>query len=140
MTERLTIAELIQESHQTAVNKGWWDGGERPVGDQFANFHAEISEAWEEFRKYGTDPAWFIYHFRQTEEDGSGYQMPLHISKEDGISTDGLKPEGLAVELADLFIRVADTCAQYGIPLETALRMKLAYNRTRPYRHGNKKA
>lgn len=49
----MTIRELITEAHETAKEKGWWDGKERSVGDQFANFHAELSEAWEDYRKYG---------------------------------------------------------------------------------------
>jgi NTP pyrophosphatase (non-canonical NTP hydrolase) len=46
------------------------------------------------------------------------------------------KPAGVAIELADLLIRVADLCGAHGIPLEEALRMKMAYNLTRPTKHG----
>lgn len=136
MNEPLTIAELIEESHRTAVEKGWWDGPERSVGDQFMNFTAEVSEAWEEYRKFGMDATWMIYHFDASRtSDGKGViETPVA-----GVGC-GKKPEGIAVELADLLIRVADTCGKYGIPLEEALRVKLAYNKTRSFRHGNKKA
>jgi len=114
----MTIEELIKESHQTALDKGWWDkkvfGEERPVGDQFSNFHAEISEAWEEYR--------------------NGHKWDEIYYSEKG------KPEGIAVELADCLIRIFDSCGQYNIPLEKALQEKLEYNKTRPIRHGNKKA
>ena len=46
----------------------------------------------------------------------------------------------LEEELADLFIRLADTCGGYGINLEVAVRKKHEFNKGRPYRHGNKVA
>ena len=85
----------------------------RSIGDQFANFHAEISEAWEEYRKgKGLDEVYYV--------DG--------------------KPEGVPIELADCIIRMMDTCEQYNIDIETAIRIKMEYNETRPYRHGGKLA
>jgi NTP pyrophosphatase (non-canonical NTP hydrolase) len=118
----MTIKELIEEAHRTAVEKGWWDlpvdNGrvvqDRNFGELIALAHSELSEALEEYR-----------HGRDMDEI---------------YSIDGHKPEGIAVELADLFIRIADTCGRYGIPLELALEKKMAFNRTRPYRHGGKKA
>lgn len=114
-----SLTDYIKESHETAVEKGWWDTAEgegRSIGDQFTNFHAEISEAWEEYRNG--------HHYTEI------YTNP---DKPD-------KPEGISIELADLLIRVFDTCGQYNIPLETALQIKMEYNKTRPYRHGGKKA
>ena len=108
----MKISDLIKESHETAVEKGWWDE-ERSLGDQFSNFHAEISEAWEEYRS------------------GSGVAE---------IYFEGAKPCGLPIELADVLIRIFDTCGKYNIPLEDALRIKLGYNKTREYRHGGKLA
>jgi hypothetical protein len=37
-------------------------------------------------------------------------------------------------------IRILDLCGALGIDLEEAMRMKHEYNKTRPYRHGGKKA
>jgi len=48
------------------------------------------------------------------------------------------KPEGVPSELADIFIRILDTCQQYGINLEREYERKMAYNRTRPLQHGGK--
>lgn len=113
--------------HGWACDKGWWHAaGEdqsqppenklaRSAGDMYSNFHAEISEAWEEYRKYGWRPERFMY-------------------RENG------KPEGIAVELADVLIRIFDTCAAYDVPLADALILKMAYNTTRPQRHGGKLA
>lgn len=111
----MILEDLIQESHNTAIEKGWWNiKPERTFGDCIALAHSELSEALEEYR------------------NGHAFN---EIYMADG---PGSKPEGIAVEIADLFIRLFDTCARFGIPLETALSMKLAYNKTRPERHGGK--
>lgn len=46
--------------------------------------------------------------------------------------------ENIAEELADCCIRIFDYCGARGINLEEALRKKIKYNKTRPYRHGKK--
>ena len=48
------------------------------------------------------------------------------------------KPERFTVELADILIRIADLCGEFNLDLEDALKTKMEYNKTRPYRHGNK--
>lgn len=108
----MNLDYLIRESYKTAVDKGWWDK-ERSAGDIFANIHAEVSEAWECYRIGDT---WDSIYFNED------------------------KPEGIAAELADVLIRIFDLCAAKNIPLEEAIRLKMAYNITRPYRHGNKLA
>lgn len=55
-----------------------------------------------------------------------------------GVSTGGKKPEGVAVELADAVIRIADLCGHLGIDLEAAIDLKMAYNETRPFKHGKR--
>lgn len=105
------LAALMSKSHRTACDKGWWDE-DRTFGDQVALMHSELSEALEAFRE-GDD-----------------------IHK---ISFDGLKPIGVASEFADVLIRIFDTCEKYGIPLAEALETKMAFNDTRPFRHGGKK-
>ncbi|MFA4888127.1 MAG: hypothetical protein WC628_00940 [Candidatus Omnitrophota bacterium] len=46
--------------------------------------------------------------------------------------------EHVAEELADCCIRIFDYCGARDIDLEDALLKKIAYNKTRPYRHGKK--
>jgi hypothetical protein len=115
--EALTV--LIDESYYTAKDKGWWEDPDRNVMEQLCLFHCEISEAAEEYRSGGLDAL---------------TQIEMNVDGKEG------KPGGFPVELADLLIRVFDTCGRYGIPLGEALRLKLIFNRTRPHRHGGKVA
>ena len=46
--------------------------------------------------------------------------------------------EGIAVELADCIIRILDWAGHEGVDLDSIIREKMDYNRTRPYRHGGK--
>jgi len=46
--------------------------------------------------------------------------------------------EEVAEELADCCIRIFDYCGARKINLEKALLKKIAYNKTRPFRHGKK--
>lgn len=91
---------LAEQIHATAVSKGWWDekdgASKRPFSDQVANFHAEVSEAWEEYRS----------GHAVTEV----YYGPLDLSLVP-------KPEGIPVELADTVIRILDTAAAYSWPI-----------------------
>ena len=160
---------LVRVAHGMAVEKGWWDDGiaNRPSEDIVNNFHAEVSEAWEEYRA-GRMATW--YADPQAVLAG---KLP--------------KPEGFFVELADLLIRIADAAGAHRIECDTdteydlsedtvgqsinylhyhlcnehysyavedcfgiaeannhdlwaTIREKLSYNATRPYRHGGKRA
>lgn len=118
----MTIDELIEAAHETAVEKGWWPDGAAPtvIPEKIALMHSELSEALEEFRN-----GWSLGTIRYDPAD----EPPR-------------KPEGFVVELADEFIRIADLVGAFelGAVFEDALRLKLAYNRTRPHRHGDKRA
>lgn len=46
---------------------------------------------------------------------------------------------GFEVELADAMIRILDIAEEWELDLEGAIREKLDYNKTRGYKHGNKK-
>jgi NTP pyrophosphatase (non-canonical NTP hydrolase) len=45
------------------------------------------------------------------------------------------KPEGLAIELADVLLRIANLCGALSLDLEEAVKEKHIYNLTRPWRH-----
>jgi NTP pyrophosphatase (non-canonical NTP hydrolase) len=114
-----TIQEWQKSVYDLAVKKGWHTTDPKTKVPQFLiNIHGEISEAWEEYRN-NREPTEIYY-----SQDAQG----------------GLKPEGIPVELADVVIRVMDTCEALGIDLEKAMLEKHAYNRTRPHRHGGKRA
>tara|TARA_A100001037_G_scaffold298504_1_gene322349 strand:+ start:204 stop:527 length:324 start_codon:yes stop_codon:yes gene_type:complete len=107
----MEINKLINLSHNIAQEKGWWDK-EREIPEMIALIHSELSEALEEFRVNDN----------------------LNIRYENG------KPEGFVVELADVLIRIFDLSGKYKLDLHNALEEKIQYNKTRKYRHGNKKA
>lgn len=103
---------LVAACHEIAVMKGWWHPENSP-GEQFVMFHSEISEAVEEYRTgRNLTEIYFI--------EGSN------------------KPEGVPIELADLLIRVFDTCERYNIDILDAIERKMYYNLTRSQRHGGK--
>lgn len=127
-----TIEAMQAEVITNNIDKGWMDEP-YSFGDCMVNLHGEISEAWEAWRKWGL-------------EDVTGPQ-PLHASWCSGQHGEGrschpelVKPEGVGSEFADIFIRLLDDCERYGINLREEYERKMTYNRTRPYRHGDKRA
>lgn len=104
------INQLVYQAHQNAINKGWYEEP-RTFGDMVALMHSELSEALEDYRN--GKPFTEIYF-------------------------EGDKPCGIPTELADVIIRIFDTCGYFNIDLEHAIQVKMAYNATRPHRHGDK--
>jgi NTP pyrophosphatase (non-canonical NTP hydrolase) len=47
--------------------------------------------------------------------------------------------ERIAEELADVLIRIFDGAIEFGLDIETAVLTKMSFNKTRSYKHGNKK-
>ena len=103
------LNRLRDEIHANAVEHGWWNG-DRAFPETVCMCHAELSEAVEEYRN-GNKPYY--------ELDG--------------------KPEGMAVEMIDCIIRILDWCGHAKVDVDEIIRKKMDYNKTRPYRHGNKR-
>lgn len=98
------------------------------MGDYIALMHSELSEAFEDFRD-GHSPTAHFYRAK----DGRMFDIQSLPGVEDGVP---LKPCGIPSEMADVIIRVFDFCGAHGIDLERAVREKMMFNESRPYKHG----
>lgn len=73
-----------------------------------------------------------------------GELVEAHEDIRSGLPVDGMtiaasgKPEGVASEIADVVIRCLDFADAHGIDLDGAIATKVAFNETRPYKHGRK--
>lgn len=129
-----TITELQARAYQNAVNKGWYDGAERiNIPEKLCLVHSEVSEALEEYRN---GKAASQVYFKGVDEEGN--EAHLNYLLDGDIPSTLGKPEGFSIELADAVIRILDLCGALGIDLEKAVETKMAYNATRPHRHGGK--
>jgi NTP pyrophosphatase (non-canonical NTP hydrolase) len=99
----------IAEDIHATAKEKGWWDAERNDGEIVALLHSELSEALEALR-----------HGNPTDE-----KLPNFSSVE--------------VELADLFIRLADYGAARGYRIAEAVEAKMAYNKGRTYKHGNKR-
>lgn len=161
----MSLNELGAATHENAKAKGWWpEGEERNLGEILALIHSEVSEALEAWRDGGslTDIAWKIKARTGRRIVGEIIQDPEHglIWYNNGVNGRAVKinpndpadrtflrmqgydckPEGFATEMADVIIRVVETCYKYGIDLDAVTAIKMEYNATRPFRHGGKLA
>lgn len=110
MNTSTNLNELAFAIHDMAVKKGWYDTP-RSFPELVALCHSELSEALEAYRN--DEPE---VHFHDD------------------------KPEGQHVELIDCLIRILDVLAYQHCDVDHVLQCKMAYNETRPYRHGGKRA
>lgn len=97
--------EKADQAHANAIAKGFW---ERDISDaeMIAQFHGEISEAWDAIRD-GNPESDKIAGFSKVEE-----------------------------ELADAMLRMLDSSKARGWRIAEALIAKMNYNAGRPYKHG----
>ena len=100
----LNLADLQREAHAVASANGQWDT-ERTFGDCIARVHSELSDALEAYRVHGLEDQ--TYEANDWESMRPDDRWPPSITV----------PEGVASELADVVIRVADMAEHYGANL-----------------------
>lgn len=158
----MTLKQLQVEAHQIAVAAGWWEPA--PSDDAvWCNFLAEVSEAWEEYRA-----GWPLADIRTVNGKPEGFfveiaDLVIRIADyaearwwELGcrVVPPQTNPATFCLWLSELLIgsredgnpytfnTVVGGCLafaeQHGVNLQDVVRLKMDYNRTRPYRHGGK--
>lgn len=125
----MNIRNFTKAVHENAVEHGWWD--KHPsFGETIALCHSELSEALEEYRN--DMPMMYVM-----QETSTGAR---HMEPDMSKWTPEDKPEGVAVEMADCLIRILDWFGNHPeLDVEAILALKHAFNKSRPYRHGNKR-
>jgi hypothetical protein len=123
----MTIAEMAQAAFQNSRSKGFHDGPSLNIGEKLMLMVSELAEALEEHRD-GNFNTYYRYRSEGTD----------HIENVPEFYGVLGKPEGFIVELADVIIRIGDLAGALGRAeeLEKVLLEKMAYNRTRPHKHG----
>ena len=134
----MNINQLAKEVHDNAVAHGWWD---KPpaLPEALCLIHAELSEALEEYRNgaplvYGTCAL--------AEEDCQYFAICDRVGQPGAEGADGpCKPEGIAVELADVILRTLDLMAALGVDVDAVVMAKhksnLAAQEVEDRRRGN---
>ena len=109
-----SILQWQEAAHKLAVEKGFYKGrtNEDPLWDatRLMKLVAELAEAYEEVKAGNVESVRF----------------------------EGLKPVGLGIELADVFIFLCDFAESKGIDLERMVEIKHEYNCSRPHMHGKR--
>lgn len=134
----MELHQIAREANQTSREHGWYDPEQPPrsFGDLCMLFTSEISEAFEQFR----DGRALDEIYWKCSECGREASTPIGQHMLGNVSCVGvMKPEGVPIELADVWIRMGDTIYEEGIPIERALTIKMNYNHNRAYRHGGKR-
>lgn len=139
------IAELAHELrlvakaiHDNNVKLGWrgTEAPPRTFGDDIALLHSEVSEMLEAYRDHGIAICWETPRGHKFEDEHQSQpRKPIRETEE----REPMKPIGVGSECADVFIRLMDTCHEYGIDLGAELEAKMKYNQQRSFRHGGKR-
>ena len=107
----MEINKLVQEAHENAVNKGFWDDYRKAISSD--------------------SPEKLINVYIS--------QFLMLIVSELSEAQDGLRHgnyDNFKEELADVAIRLADLCGGLEIDLEYEITKKMERNKNRPYKHG----
>lgn len=127
-----------QEEVRTVNEANGWHETPRTFGDGVALLHSEVSEMFEAWRDWGYEDVTMAEHEKGCLGAGA------HAEGRCPWLNGPMKPEGVGSEMADVFIRLMNEVeeakrAGHPIDLEREVARKLAYNRTRGYRHGGKR-
>jgi NTP pyrophosphatase (non-canonical NTP hydrolase) len=105
------INELADSIHDIALDHGFWESN-RTIGESISLIHSELSE-WLEAARHRT------CSLNRMDE-----HCPEFSNEE--------------IEAADAIIRILDLAAKEQYKIGEALMAKIEFNKSRPYKHGEK--
>lgn len=131
--------QLAAECHHIAKEHGFYD--------DLGNIEDLIKAQWESDNTTVEEAATLVCArnwLQSTAEQAAIARMHSELSEwlETVRKNPGLCDEhcsaflSVEIEAADLIIRVLDTCGAKGYRIGQAINAKMAYNRTRPHKHG----
>jgi NTP pyrophosphatase (non-canonical NTP hydrolase) len=126
----LAINDLSRRAFEIASGSGFWDDALRAPADGDAPCRPGVS----------LSPAEVLAHLAMVTSETSE-AVECVRNRDYAPRTSEIKPgkpEGLPSELADIVIRVAQLAHGMGIDLGAAVETKMAYNVTRPRKHGGR--
>ena len=145
MTSQLN--DLIDRIHAINEKSGFNEYASTPaefkklyIGNKLMLVVSELAEAQEEIRSgravtdtyydIGPVPASFAVEFA-SGVDANAAWIASQLNSEGP-----KKPEGFPSEIADAIIRLLSMARETGIDIEAVIEEKIAYNATRPFKHG----
>jgi NTP pyrophosphatase (non-canonical NTP hydrolase) len=115
------INELCEAAHAAAVDKGFYER-ERELPELLMLVVSELGEALEADRK----GFWYDGDIKKMLENFSPYDFKDEVK------------DSAQDEIADAFIRLFDLCGRFHIDIDSHIKAKMLYNRTRPPKHDKK--
>lgn len=148
MSYPVSLQDLVDRAHDNSRTHGFWDAQfctdldeqkkrvEKIIPEKLMLIVSETAEALEDYRegKMVTLGKW-------PENYNKSFcgNCPKEVDPKTLVCANcgwQAKPVGFPSELADIVIRVFDLAGALGINLEQEVLNKMAYNETRPHKHG----
>lgn len=147
--QNANVSEAVMHMMQELVyrlekDKGWYDT-EVTMERMIANLHSEVSEMFKAWRDRGFSKYYVYTSYPECSpcrsaaalRNATAEELQAHPDwKDKQCPHHPPKPEGFAIEMADVLIRLFGDAERCGVNLFEAFVEKMLYNWTRPYRHG----